>query len=64
MDTLKPKANNIHCESGFPYILGDPGPKCAMACTDKKYIRPILLVSKIFPVFPALEVQNCLKLAI
>ena len=29
--------------------------------TDKKYFRRILLVSK---TFPALEVQNCLKLAI
>ena len=32
--------------------------------TDKKYFRRILLVSKIFPRFPALGVQNCLKLAI
>ena len=32
MDTLKPKIfkiDNIHCERGFLYILGDPGPQCA-----------------------------------
>ena len=30
----------------------------------KKYSRQIILVSKTFPGFPALGVQNCLKLAI
>jgi hypothetical protein len=32
--------------------------------TDIKYFRRILLVSKTFPQFPTLGVQNCLKLAI
>ena len=27
--TKKFKIDNIHCERGFLYVLGDPGPQCA-----------------------------------
>ena len=35
-----------------------------LICALLNFCRQILLVSKIFPVFPSLGVDNCLKLAI